>query len=94
MKENWHRRDEDRYHYKRFRKGSEPVEAWWLGDPHYHHGYDSKYWRKHGYPHGPPPDWWNKKHWSNPAWWNSKDPYPYPPVKGHPNERDWWWYGD
>lgn len=28
-----HRQDEDRYNYKRFRKGSEVVEAWWL-DPH------------------------------------------------------------
>eukprot|EP00347_Sterkiella_histriomuscorum_P017375 403349625 len=92
LKENWHRRDEDQYNYKRFRKGSEPVEAWWLGDPHHHNGYDSRYWRKNG--HGPHPDHWDKKYWSHPAWWNSKDPYPYPPVKGGPHGKDWWWYGD
>jgi len=89
LKENWHRRDEDRYNYKRFRKGAEPVEAYWLGDPH--HPYDSKYWKN---AHGQPPDWWHKKYWSHPGWWNSKEPYPYPPVDGDPRHRDWWWYGD
>ncbi|CDW76693.1 UNKNOWN [Stylonychia lemnae] len=89
LKEDWHRRDEDRYKYKSFRKGSEPVEAYWLGDPH--HPHDSKYWKN---AHGQPPDWWHKKYWSHPGWWNSKDPYPYPPVGGDPRHRDWWWYGD
>ena len=84
LRENWHRRDEDRYKYKRFRKGSEPVEAWWLDGPNYYGRY----------PHGHPAEWHHKKYWSHPAWWNSKDPYPYPPPPGGPVDRDWWWYGD
>lgn len=32
LRERMHRIDEDRYKYKRFRKGSEPVEAYWLDD--------------------------------------------------------------
>ena len=83
MKEFWHRRDEDRYKYKRFRKGSEPVEAWWL-DPSPYSPWASKY--KY--------DLYYKKHWTNPAWQNSKDPFPYPPPQGGPPDRDWWWYGD
>lgn len=53
MKEHWHRSDEDRYKYKRFRKGSEPVEAWWL-DPNPQAPYsrngryrDRDYWNKY-----------------------------------------------
>ncbi len=39
LREGLHRRDEDRYNYKRFRKGSEPVEAYWLdGASYYPHG--------------------------------------------------------
>lgn len=89
LKENWHRNDEDRYNYKSFRKGGEPVEAYWLGEPH-HNRRDSRYWGKNGNHH----DGFNKKYWSHPAWRNSKDPYPYPPTRGGPNDRDWWWYGD
>lgn len=87
LRENWHRRDEDRYKYKSFRKGSEPVEAWWLdGGNYYHHG---------GRPgHGHPSEHWHKKYWSHPGWHDSKDPYPYPLPPGGPAERDWWWYGD
>lgn len=72
LKENWHRRDEDRYHYKRFRKGSQPVEAWWLdGRGHPPEQWHKKYWSnpawwnsKDPYPYPPPPggppdrDWW------------------------------------
>ncbi|CDW86426.1 UNKNOWN [Stylonychia lemnae] len=32
LRERMHRVDEDKYNYKRFRKGSEPVEAYWLQD--------------------------------------------------------------
>ena len=90
MKEHWHRSDEDRYKYKRFRKGSEPVEAWWLDPypyaPNYRNG------RYHGDPYD---DWRYRKYWSHPDWHNSRDPYPYPPPpKGVPTDKDWWWWGD
>ena len=72
MKEFWHRRDEDRYKYKRFRKGAEPVEAWWL-DPQPYSSYNSKKWNE-AY----------KKFWVNPAWKDGNPPYAYPPPEGGP----------
>lgn len=65
-----HRVDEDRYRYKRFRKGSEPVEAWWL-DPHPY--YNSKYWRgyyDHRYDRYPIPP---HSGWAENDFWNHGD---------------------
>lgn len=39
-----HNIDEDKYKYKRFRKGNEPVEAWWL-DPHPYHPAHKDWWK-------------------------------------------------
>lgn len=75
MKERWHRSDEDKYNYKRFRKGHEQVEAWWL-DPHPYAHPNSRHWHNE--------DSYYKKYWSHPNWQNTKDPYPYPPPKGGP----------
>ena len=86
LREVWHRQDEDRYKYKSFRKGSEPVEAYWLED-YRGPAYYNKYWKGN-------PEAFQKKYWSHPGWHNSKDPYPYPPPYGGAPDRDWWWFGD
>ena len=73
LRERNHRIDEDKYNYKRFRKGSEPVEAYWLEEKH---GYNSRYWRNGRHPHDypydrypiPPPGGWPER-----DFWNNGD---------------------
>lgn len=87
MKELWHRRDEDRYKYKRFRKGNEQVEAWWLDPPL--SGHSERRGRRYDH------DWYySNNNLYNPRWQHSADHYPYPPPHRGSRDRDFWWYGD
>jgi len=63
LRERMHRVDEDRYKYKRFRKGSEPVEAYWLDDskPEWY----NKNWRGDRYPVPPKGGWPDDDFWNH-----------------------------
>eukprot|EP00347_Sterkiella_histriomuscorum_P015493 403356821 len=71
QRERMHRIDEDRYKYKSFRKGSEPVEAYWLddrlGNPsrwnNRRHPYD--HWGNDRYPVPPPGGWPERDFWNH-----------------------------
>ncbi len=69
LKERYHRIDEDKYNYKRFRKGPEIVEAYWL-DSGPHHRYGSRYWANYDhrysrYPVPPPGGWPDRDYWNH-----------------------------